>query len=109
MPLAQTKGEVTRTDVVELLHVTHLQAYRILQKPKDTRQLSLGEKAQVPSIAQQIGGTHACVKNARVRLAAFFLYVKNHPRYNLPKERLWSDFRHNIRKKWSYQGRVALV
>ena len=36
-----TKGEVTRTDVVELLHVTHLQAYRILQKPKDTRQLSL--------------------------------------------------------------------
>ena len=41
MQLAQTKGEVTRADVVELLHVTPPQAYRILQKLKDARQLSL--------------------------------------------------------------------
>lgn len=41
MQLAQTKGEVTRADVVELLHVTPPQAYRILQKLKDAGQLSL--------------------------------------------------------------------
>ena len=41
MQLAQTKGEVTRADVVELLHVTPPQAYRILQKLRDARQLSL--------------------------------------------------------------------
>ena len=41
MQLAQTKGEVTRADVVELLHVTPSQAYRILQKLKDAGQLSL--------------------------------------------------------------------
>ena len=42
--LAQTKGEVTRADVVELLHVTPSQAYRILQKLKDAGQLSLEGK-----------------------------------------------------------------
>ena len=42
--LAQTKGEVTRADVVELLHVTPPQAYRILQKLKDAGQLSLEGK-----------------------------------------------------------------
>ena len=41
MQLAQTKGEVTRADVVELLHVTPPLAYRILQKLKDAGQLSL--------------------------------------------------------------------
>ena len=44
MQLAQTKGEVTRADVVELLHVTPSQAYRILQKLKDAGQLSLEGK-----------------------------------------------------------------
>lgn len=44
MQLAQTKGEVTRADVVELLHVTPPQAYRILQKLKDAGQLSLEGK-----------------------------------------------------------------
>lgn len=44
MQLAQTKGEVTRADVVELLHVTPSQAYRILQKLKDAGQLSLVRK-----------------------------------------------------------------
>ena len=39
--LAQTKGEVTRADVIELLHVTPSQAYRILKKLKDVGQLSL--------------------------------------------------------------------
>ena len=42
--LAQTKGEVTRADVVELLHVTPPQVYRILQKLKDAEQLSLKGK-----------------------------------------------------------------
>ena len=42
--LAQTRGEVTRADVVELLHVTPPQAYRILQKLKDAGQLSLEGK-----------------------------------------------------------------
>ena len=41
MQLAQTKGEVTRADVVELLHVTPSQAYRILKMLKDAGQLSL--------------------------------------------------------------------
>ena len=44
MQLAQTKGEVTRADVVELLHVAPSQAYRILQKLKDAGQLSLEGK-----------------------------------------------------------------
>ena len=44
MQLAQTKGEVTRADVVELLNVTPSQAYRILQKLKDAGQLSLEGK-----------------------------------------------------------------
>lgn len=44
MQLAPTKGEVTRADVVELLHVTPSQAYRILQKLKDAGQLSLEGK-----------------------------------------------------------------
>ena len=44
MQLAQTKGEVTRADVVELLHVTPSQAYRILQKLKGAGQLSLEGK-----------------------------------------------------------------
>ena len=42
--LAQTKGEVSRADVVELLHVTPPQAYRILQKLKNAGQLSLDGK-----------------------------------------------------------------
>lgn len=44
MQLAQTKGEVTRANVVELLHVAPSQAYRILQKLKDAGQLSLEGK-----------------------------------------------------------------
>mgnify|MGYP004628458133 CR=1 FL=1 len=44
MQLAQAKGEVTRADVVELLHVTPPQAYRILQKLKDVGKLSLKGK-----------------------------------------------------------------
>ena len=42
--LAQAKGEVTRADVVELLHVTPPQAYRILQKLKNAGRLSLEGK-----------------------------------------------------------------
>ena len=37
----QEKGEVTRADVIELLHVTPPQAYRILQKLRNAGQLSL--------------------------------------------------------------------
>lgn len=44
MQLAKAKGEVTRADVVKLLHVTPSQAYRILQKLKDAGQLSLNRK-----------------------------------------------------------------
>lgn len=44
MQLVQAKGEVTRADVVELLHVTPPQAYRILQKLKNAGQLSLDGK-----------------------------------------------------------------
>lgn len=44
MQLAQAKEEVTRADVVELLHVTPPQAYRILQKLKDAGRLSLEGK-----------------------------------------------------------------
>ncbi len=44
MQLAKAKGEVTRADVVKLLHVTPSQAYRILQKLKDAGQLSLNGK-----------------------------------------------------------------
>ena len=44
MQLVQAKGEVTRADVVELLHVTPSQAYRILQKLKNAGQLSLDGK-----------------------------------------------------------------
>lgn len=44
MQLAQTKGEVTRADVVELLHVTPSQAYRVLQKLKNAGLLSLEGK-----------------------------------------------------------------
>ena len=44
MQLVQAKGEVTRSDVVELLHVTPPQAYRILQKLKDSGRLSLEGK-----------------------------------------------------------------
>lgn len=44
MQLAQAKEEVTRADVVELLHVTPPQAYRILQKLKDAGKLSLEGK-----------------------------------------------------------------
>lgn len=42
--LAQTKGDVTRSDVVELLHVTPPQAYRILKKLSDAGRLSLDGK-----------------------------------------------------------------
>jgi ATP-dependent DNA helicase RecG len=34
MQLAQAKDEITRSDVVDLLHVTPSQAYRILQRLK---------------------------------------------------------------------------
>ena len=44
MQLAKAKGEVTRADVVELLHVTPSQAYRILQKLKNVGKLSLDGK-----------------------------------------------------------------
>lgn len=44
MQLAKAKGEVTRADVVKLLHITPSQAYRILQKLKDAGQLSLNGK-----------------------------------------------------------------
>jgi ATP-dependent DNA helicase RecG len=44
MQLAQAKGEITRSDVVELLHVTPSQAYRILQKLKKEGQLTLEGK-----------------------------------------------------------------
>jgi ATP-dependent DNA helicase RecG len=44
MQLAQAKGEITRSDVVELLHVTPSQAYRILQKLKNEGHLTLEGK-----------------------------------------------------------------
>ena len=67
--LAQTKGEVTRADVVELLHVTPPQAYRILKKLKDGGQLSLegnGAGARYALSILGIGNTEASKKRTHV-------------------------------------------
>ena len=88
--LAQTKGEVTRADVVELLHVTPPQAYRILQKLKDAGQLSLEGKRRRSQVSHDKIET-----NARVRFCALLLHIyKKHPGYNLPTE----SFRHGREK-----------
>ncbi len=62
MQLLNSKGKITRKDIVDLLHITEPQAYMILTKLSKNGEIKLVGKGEVLHISNNnTRKTHACI------------------------------------------------